>query len=183
MELLEEKLCILSGINRFGRRFGLRSDFEVFDLSHFCNAFLDNQALFAYAHLIQHLVRDPELIVQMLRKFASCIHMWQIFESAKVIRLLVLHIWEYTAPNTLVKARFINAPADCPQGLTDIFTVAYEQAVAAASCVTNNSAAYARTKASYTVMLRLYGVLIRIVVGGIKLETTGQGRTSHLLVG
>ena len=114
LKLFEEQFCIGSGINRFGRRFRLRSDFKVFDLSHFCDAFLHDQALFAHAHLIQHLVRNTQLIVQMLSKLARCIHMWQILESAKVIRLLVLHIWENTAPNALVKARLLYAPTNSP---------------------------------------------------------------------
>ena len=103
----------------------------------------------------------------MLSKFASCIHMRQIFESAKVIRLLVAHFWEDTAPNALVKVGVISAPSNSPQGLTDIFTVAYKQAVAATSRVTNNCTANARAKTCHSVMLSLDCVLIRIVVDGV----------------
>ena len=118
----------------------------------------------------------------MLSKLARCIHMWQILESAKVIRLLVLHIWENTAPNTLVKARLFYAPSNSPQSLSDIFTVANEQAVAATSRVTNNCTAHAWAETCNSIILPLDGVLIRIVVDGVKLETTGQGRTRHLFV-
>ena len=93
--------------------------------------------------------------------------MRQIFESAKVIRLLVLHIWENTAPNTLVKARLICAPSNSPQSPTDIFTVANEQTVATTSRVTNNCTAHARAETCNSVILSLDGVLIRIVVQGV----------------
>ena len=93
--------------------------------------------------------------------------MWQIFESAKVILLLVVHIWEDTAPNALVKVGVISAPSNCPQGPTDIFTVTYKQAVAATSRVTNNCTANARPEASYSVILPLDCILIRVVVEGV----------------
>ena len=93
--------------------------------------------------------------------------MWQIFESAKVIRLLVAHFWEDTAPNALVKVGVISAPSNSPQGPTDIFTVAYKQAVAATSRVTNNCTAHARAEACHSVILPIDCVHIRIVVDGV----------------
>ena len=93
--------------------------------------------------------------------------MWQILESAKVIRLLVLHIWENTAPHTLIKARLLYAPSNSPQSLSDIFTVANEQAVAATSRVTNNCTTHAWAETCNSIILPLDGVLIRIVVKSV----------------
>ena len=103
----------------------------------------------------------------MLSELARCIHMRQIFESAKVILLLVVHFWEDTAPNALVKVRVISAPSNSPQGPTDIFTVAYKQAVAATSRVTNNCTAHARAETCHSVILPLDCILIWIVVEGV----------------
>ena len=136
-DLLHKESCVCGCVDRLGWRFGHRSNFVVFNLALLGKPAFDNDSLLPNAQILKHFIRYSELFVKVQRELACSVHVWQVFQAAKVVGLLVWHLRKESSPNTLVKLAICDAPADGSESLPMVLAIAHSKTVSTAACISD----------------------------------------------
>ena len=123
------------------------------------------------------------MFVQVQCKLASCVHVRQVFQAAKVVSFLMWHLRKKSSPDTLVELCVCDTPSDCTQSLAMVLAIAHSQTVSATACVSNKRVRNNRSKAGQATVLPTKGILSRVSLGGVERETAGDASTCDFLVG